>query len=99
MACREFGSTQALNRAKRQPQSHLRLSIGQPDRDCKLGSVKVHFVTDNVAILYGSESRIVKSGNGKEAPRYQAWTDTWITREGKWQVVAARDNVVPCKRK
>jgi hypothetical protein len=69
------------------------------DRDCKLGSVKVHFVTDNVAILYGGESRIVKSGNGKEAPRCQVWTDTWIKRDGKWQVVAAQDNVVPCKGK
>lgn len=67
------------------------------DRDCKLGSVKVHFVTDNVAILYGSESRIAKKAGDKEAPRCQVWTDTWIKRHGKWQVVAAQDNVIPCK--
>ena len=69
------------------------------DRDCKLGSVKVHFVTDNVAILYGAESRIVKRADRNEAPRCQVWTDTWIKRDDKWQVVAAQDNMVPCKGK
>lgn len=69
------------------------------NRDCKLGSVKVHFLTDNVAVLYGAESRIVKRADGKEAPRCQVWTDTWVKRDGKWQVVAAQDNVVPCEEK
>jgi len=69
------------------------------DRDCKLGSVKVHFLTDNVAILYGAESRNVKRADGKSTPRCQVWTDTWIRRDRKWQVVAAQDNAIPCEGK
>lgn len=26
-----------------------------------------------------------------------AWTDTWLKRKGKWQIVAAQDNVVACQ--
>jgi hypothetical protein len=24
------------------------------------------------------------------------WTDTWLKREGKWQIVAAQDTILPC---
>jgi hypothetical protein len=27
----------------------------------------------------------------------QVWTDTWMKRDGKWQIVAAQDNRVDCK--
>src|SRR6185437_2984457 len=63
--------------------------------DARLQSSRA--MTENVAILYGSESRIAKKAGDKEAPRCQVWTDTWIKRHGQWQVVAAQDNVIPCK--
>jgi hypothetical protein len=66
-------------------------------RDCRLGDVKVRFFGDSIAIAYGSESRVGKDTNGKEAIRCQVWTDTWLRRGGHWQIVAAQDTVVPCK--
>jgi len=67
-------------------------------RDCQLGEVKVRFFGDSVAVAYGSESRIEKAANGTEARRCQVWTDTWLRRNGHWQIVAAQDTVIPCKQ-
>ena len=68
------------------------------DRDCQLGDVKVRFFGDSIAIAYGSESRIRKAEDGKEAKRCQVWTDTWLKRNGQWQIVAAQDTVIPCPK-
>ena len=65
-------------------------------RDCQLGEVKVKFFGDSIAIAYGAENRIDKDSNGKETKRCQVWTDTWLKRNGKWQIVAAQDTIVPC---
>jgi hypothetical protein len=65
-------------------------------RDCQLGEVKVRFFGDSIAIAYGAENRMIKDNDGKETKRCQVWTDTWLKRAGKWQIVAAQDTVVPC---
>lgn len=65
-------------------------------RACELGEVKVKFVGDSIAIAYGAESRMIKEKDGKETKRCQVWTDTWLKRAGKWQIVAAQDTIVPC---
>ena len=65
-------------------------------RDCQLGEVKVRFFGDSIAVAYGAESRMIKDDNGKETKRCQVWTDTWLKRAGKWQIVAAQDTIVPC---
>jgi hypothetical protein len=44
------------------------------------------------AVLYGSESRVEKDDNGMEHTRSLIWTDTWLKRDGKRQVIAAQDN-------
>lgn len=67
-------------------------------RDCHLGEVNVRFFGDSMAIAYGAEDRIRKDNDGKEAKRCQVWTDTWLRRNGRWQVVAAQDTVLPCPR-
>ena len=67
-------------------------------RDCKLGEVKVRFFGDNVALLYGSESRVrTDRGDSKDEPETLIWTDTWLKRAGKWQIVAAEDLFAPAK--
>jgi hypothetical protein len=66
-------------------------------RDCQLGEVRIRFFGDSIAVAYGAESRLTKSDDGKDAKRCQVWTDTWLKRAGKWQIVAAQDTVVPCK--
>jgi hypothetical protein len=60
-------------------------------RSCQTYEVKVHFFGDNVALLYGSESAIWKTAAGTEHTRKLIWTDTWLKRNGKWQIVAAQD--------
>ena len=64
-------------------------------RDCQLGEVKVRFFGDSIAIAYGAESA-VKAKDGKETKRCLIWTDTWLKRAGKWQIVAAQDTDIPC---
>ncbi len=54
--------------------------------DCKLIDAKVRFFGDHLAIIYGGESRVVSG-----VTRTQVWTDTWLKRGGRWQVIAAQD--------
>lgn len=72
--------------------------INNPDRQCQLGDVKIQFFGDNLAVAYGSESSIRKGSDGKEYKRCLVWTDTWLKRDGKWQIIAAQDNVVECPK-
>ena len=64
-------------------------------RDCQLGEVKVRFFGDSIAMAYGRESA-VKAKDAKETKRCLIWTDTWLKRAGKWQIVAAQDTNIPC---
>jgi hypothetical protein len=66
------------------------------ERDCQLGEVKVRFFGDSIAIAYGAESAVSKSKDEKETKRCLIWTDTWLKRAGKWQIVAAQDTDIPC---
>jgi Domain of unknown function (DUF4440) len=60
----------------------------------RLVDVKVRFYGD-AAVAQGSEAWEKRSG---ERGRY-VWTDTWIRRNGKWQVVAAEDVAIPETKK
>jgi len=59
----------------------------------RLDDVKVRFFGDNLAVLYGRESSIRKSKGGKEHTRRVVWTDTWLKRDGHWQIIAVQDMV------
>ena len=63
----------------------------------QLGEVKVRFFGDSIAMAYGAESAVSKAKDGKETKRCLIWTDTWLKRAGKWQIVAAQDTGIPCK--
>jgi ketosteroid isomerase-like protein len=55
-----------------------------------LNEVEIRFYGD-VAVAQGNESWKKKDGTlGKFV-----WTDTWVRRNGKWQIVAAEDLVPP----
>ncbi len=54
--------------------------------------VKVRFYGD-AAVAQGSESWVRRSGSPLRG-RF-VWTDTWIKRNGRWQVVAAEDLITP----
>jgi len=68
-----------------------------PDRDCQLGPVKVKFFGENLAIAYGSERMMRKGSDGTVAKRCLVWTDTWLRRDAKWQIIASQDNQVKCQ--
>jgi ketosteroid isomerase-like protein len=53
-----------------------------------LNEVKVRFYGDT-AVAQGSESWEQRTGT-PEYGRF-VWTDTWLRRNGKWQIVAAED--------
>jgi hypothetical protein len=64
--------------------------------DCRLLDAKVHIFGENVAVVYGSETATRKDAHGKPERRCLTWTDTWLKRNGLWQVVAAQDAYFPC---
>jgi Domain of unknown function (DUF4440) len=55
-----------------------------------LNEVKVRFY-GNTAIAQGDESWERRTG---ERGRF-VWTDTWLRRNGRWQIVAAEDLIAP----
>ena len=66
-------------------------------RDCGLDEAKVHFFGDNLAVVYGREHALGKDKSRPSAMVCQIWTDTWLRREGKWQIIASHDNRVECE--
>lgn len=66
-------------------------------RDCGLDDAKVHFFGDSLALVYGSEHAVGKDKSQPNVKVCQVWTDTWLKRGGKWQIVASHDNRTECK--
>jgi hypothetical protein len=62
---------------------------------CKLLSARVRFYGDNLAMIYGSETSVRKDKAGKDYNRHLIWTDTWVKRDGKWQIIAVQDMRMP----
>jgi len=60
----------------------------------RLDDVKVRFFSDNLAVLYGRESSIRKSKDGKQYTQRVVWTDTWLNRNSRWQIIAVQDMIV-----
>jgi hypothetical protein len=58
----------------------------------RLNDVKVRFYR-KTAVAQGSETWEKHSG---ERARF-VWTDTWVRRNGRWQIVAAEDLIAPEK--
>ena len=67
------------------------------ERNCKLLSARVRYYGPDVAVVYGKESAIVKGADGKDKPRTLIWTDTFLRRGGKWQIIAVQDMDAPPK--
>jgi len=76
--------------SKQQAVAHA-LSAKPSEEACTLYEVTVHFFGDSTAILYGSESAIHTEADGRKHTVKLTWTDTWLKRNGNWQIVAAED--------
>lgn len=71
---------------------HLRRSgVGGPSNH--LDEVRVRFFGENIAVLYGTESSTRRTTDGRDERLVFVWTDTWLRRNGRWQMVAAHDMV------
>jgi hypothetical protein len=66
-------------------------------RDCGLDEAKVHYFGDNLALVYGREHAVGKDKSRPNAKVCQVWTDTWLKRGDKWQIIASQDNRVECQ--
>ncbi len=64
--------------------------------DCRLDDAEVRFFGPDVAVMYGSESKTVPLADSRTERRCLVWTDTWLRRNGKWQIIAVQDNRVDC---
>ncbi len=53
-----------------------------------VGPVEVNFYGDT-AIAHGSEHQIGAAPD--KLPADRVWTDVWVRRDGRWQIVAATD--------
>lgn len=67
--------------------------------DCKLDDADVRFFSPDSAVVYGKESKTVPLANGKMERRCLVWTDTWIRRNGRWQMIAVQDGRIDCPTK
>jgi hypothetical protein len=67
--------------------------------NCTLDEADVRFFGPNVAVMYGAESKTVALPDGKQERRCLVWTDTWLRRNGKWQIIAVQDNRTECPAK
>ena len=57
-----------------------------------LNSIKIHFY-GNMAVAQGDEIWVRYSG--EQLTGRFVWTDTWLLRDDKWQIVAAEDLIAP----
>jgi Domain of unknown function (DUF4440) len=64
--------------------------------DCRLLDSDVRFFGSSTAIIYGSETALESPPAGKPERYCLIWTDTWLKRGGKWQIVAAQDALITC---
>jgi ketosteroid isomerase-like protein len=60
----------------------------------KLNAVTVRFY-GNAAVAQGDETWVRHSG--EQITGRFVWTDTWILRNDKWQIVASEDLIAPVK--
>jgi hypothetical protein len=83
-----YSKTDAVNDAK---------SADTVARDCRLDGATVHFFSDAIALVYGNERFTTDVAAGGALTRCLVWTDTWLNRNGVWQIVAAQDMWADCK--
>jgi hypothetical protein len=70
--------------------------VSKTAQACRLLDAKVRFFGDQLAVVYGSETSMRKTKDGTAKTECLIWTDTWLKRQGNWQIVAAQDTEVAC---
>jgi hypothetical protein len=65
-------------------------------RDCRLLQTQIHFYSEDVAVVFGSETAVEPKPGGGEERKCLYWTDTWLRRGGQWRIAAVQDAQLPC---
>jgi hypothetical protein len=68
----------------------------KPTRECKISDTKVRLFGDNLAVVYGNGSSVRTGKGGRDQRQCLSFTDTWLKRNGKWQIIASHDTELPC---
>jgi len=63
---------------------------------CRVSDARVRLFGDNLAIVYGKAYFVRKLKDGRDEHGCLFFTDTWLKRGGKWQIVAAHDGQLTC---
>jgi hypothetical protein len=66
--------------------------------DCRLLHTQIHFYSDDVAVVFGSETAVEPGPEGGAERRCLYWTDTWLRRAGEWRIAAVQDARLPCPK-
>jgi hypothetical protein len=59
--------------------------------------LNAHRNRTNFAKRFDIESPTQKEKGGKPVAHCLTWTDTWLKRDGKWQIIGVQDAQFPCK--
>ena len=79
----QYSKTDALQEYRTRPSTYL---------SNHLNAVAIRFY-GNTAVAQGDDSWEKRDGTAGK----HVWTDTWVQRDGKWQLVAAEDLVPPAR--
>ncbi len=60
----------------------------------RANSIHIRFFGDSTAVAQGSETWTKRKDSEQTTGRF-VWTDTWVRRNGQWQIVAAEDVIAP----
>ena len=64
---------------------------------CDVLDATVHMFGDSTAVVYGTTRIVRPASGGATVSRCLIWTDTWLRRARRWQLVAGQDGFVECK--
>jgi hypothetical protein len=67
--------------------------------DCRLDDADVRFFSTDVAVVYGAESKTVALPDSTHERRCLVWTDTWLRRKEKWEIISVQDSRIDCLAK
>jgi hypothetical protein len=62
----------------------------------RANSINIRFFGDSTAVAQGSETWTKRKDLAQTTGRF-VWTDTWVRRNGQWQIVAAEDVIAPAE--
>jgi hypothetical protein len=92
-----MGTAPDGSRYDRASEIHGNVDVTHTSHNCALDGAKVRFFGPSLAMVYGSERATHTGSDGKDTTHCQVWSDTWLKRNGKWQIISAQDTAVPCK--